>query len=86
MGPFDMAIVPGVEFRDRHSLLTGLDDLTTHSGAALKFMPGVSLRRKGAVRQCQGTALADWTVPGPDHKELMVIHADKDSPRANDKN
>ena len=34
-------------------------------------MPGVFLRRKGEVRQCQGSALADWTVPGKDGTELM---------------
>jgi uncharacterized protein YndB with AHSA1/START domain len=62
---------PDVRFRDRYSLLDGLHDLTAHAGAALKFMPGVLLRRKGEVRHCQGTVLADWTVLGKDGKEQM---------------
>jgi uncharacterized protein YndB with AHSA1/START domain len=62
---------PAIEFRDRHSLLLGVSDLNAHAGAALRFMPGVVLRRKGSVRQCQGTVLADWTVPAPDGSERM---------------
>jgi uncharacterized protein YndB with AHSA1/START domain len=62
---------PDVHFRDRNSLLTGIEDLNAHAGAALRFMPGVGLRRKGVVRQCQGMALADWTAPGPDGQERM---------------
>jgi hypothetical protein len=62
---------PQIEFRDRYSLLSGLQDLNAHAGAALRFMPGVSLRRKGDVRQCQGAALADWTAPDSEGKERM---------------
>jgi uncharacterized protein YndB with AHSA1/START domain len=62
---------PEVEFHDRYSLLTGLEDLNAHAGASLKFMPGVLLQRKGDVRQCQGTALADWTVPDQQGNERM---------------
>jgi uncharacterized protein YndB with AHSA1/START domain len=51
---------PGVRFRDRFSLLDGLADLTGHIGAAQRFMPGIQLQRKGDVRHCQGTVLADW--------------------------
>ena len=51
---------PGVRFRDRFSLLDGLADLTAHISAAQRFMPGIRLQRKGEVRQCQGTVLADW--------------------------
>jgi hypothetical protein len=29
-------------------------------------MPGTRLRREGDVRQCQGTALADWVAVGDD--------------------
>jgi uncharacterized protein YndB with AHSA1/START domain len=49
-----------VSFRDRFSLLDGLDDLVAHTGAAQRFMPGVTLQRNGDVRHCQGTVLADW--------------------------
>lgn len=50
----------GVRFRDRFSLLDGLADLTAHIRAAQRFMPGIRLQRKGDVRHCQGTVLADW--------------------------
>jgi uncharacterized protein YndB with AHSA1/START domain len=60
---------PEIEFRDRNSLLLGVSDLNAHAGAALRYMPGVVLRRKGAVRQCQGAVLAEWTVPAPDGTE-----------------
>jgi uncharacterized protein YndB with AHSA1/START domain len=64
-------VTPDISFRDRYSLLNGLEDLTAHAGAAQRFMPGIGLRRKGEVRQCQGTALADWIAVGTDGKEHM---------------
>ena len=60
-----------ISFRDRFSLLDGRADLTAHIGAALRFMPGIHLERKGSVRQCQGTALADWIAVDKDGKERM---------------
>jgi uncharacterized protein YndB with AHSA1/START domain len=65
-------VAPGIQFRDRYSLLDGIEDLTTHAGAALRFMPGVRLQRKGNVRQCQGMVLSDWTVLGNDGTEVMA--------------
>jgi uncharacterized protein YndB with AHSA1/START domain len=62
---------PGVQFRDRFSLLDGIDDLSAHIAAAQRFMPGMSLRRKGSVRQCQGTALAEWVAVSTDGVERM---------------
>jgi uncharacterized protein YndB with AHSA1/START domain len=62
---------PGIRFRDRFSLLDGLADLSAHIGASQRFMPGIGLRRKGSVRQCQGTVLADWIAADPDGKERM---------------
>lgn len=53
-------------FRDRFSCTSGPDDLAEHIGAAQFHMPGVRLRRDGAVRQCQGVALTDWVAQGPD--------------------
>jgi uncharacterized protein YndB with AHSA1/START domain len=64
-------VTPGIRFCDRFSLLDGIADLTTHIGAAQKFMPGMDLRRKGNVRHCQGTVLADWIAVGNDGKERM---------------
>jgi uncharacterized protein YndB with AHSA1/START domain len=60
---------PGVQFRDRFSKLDGIADLVPHVGAAQRFMPGMRLERKGNVRHCQGTALADWTAVGTDGQE-----------------
>jgi uncharacterized protein YndB with AHSA1/START domain len=64
-------VAPGIRFHDRFSLLDGLPDLMAHIGAALRFMPGIALRRKGEVRHCQGAVLADWIAAGPDGKERM---------------
>jgi uncharacterized protein YndB with AHSA1/START domain len=58
--------IPSVEFRDKFSVVAGIDELTPHVGAAQRFMPGMHLERVGTVRQCQGTALADWVAVGAD--------------------
>jgi uncharacterized protein YndB with AHSA1/START domain len=58
--------VPGLSFRDPHSSVEGFEDLDAHVDAAQRFMPGVVLERQGEARQCQGTALVDWVVKGPD--------------------
>lgn len=63
--------VPQVRFCDRFSLLDGIADVTAHMGAAQRFMPGIGLRRKGDIRHCQGTVLADWVAVGSDGKERM---------------
>jgi uncharacterized protein YndB with AHSA1/START domain len=63
--------VADVRFRDRYSLLDGIADLVPHIGAAQRFMPGMSARRKGDVRHCQGTLLVDWAAVGPDGQERM---------------
>jgi uncharacterized protein YndB with AHSA1/START domain len=65
-------VTPAIRFRDRFSLLDGLADLTAHIGAAQRFMPGIGLRRKGDVRHCQGTVLADWIAADKDGKERMT--------------
>lgn len=63
--------MPSVHFSDRFSLLDGANDVSAHIAAALRFMPGISLRRKGDVRQCQGTALAEWVAVSADGVERM---------------
>ncbi|MCU0257203.1 MAG: SRPBCC domain-containing protein [Vicinamibacterales bacterium] len=63
--------VQGVRFRDRYSLLDGQDDVLAHVEASRRFMPGVRLVRVGAVRHCQGTALADWVARGPDGQDRL---------------
>jgi uncharacterized protein YndB with AHSA1/START domain len=64
-------VTPGIQFRDRFSLLDGIADLTAHIGASQRFMPGIGLARKGDIRHCQGTVLADWIAAGSDGKERM---------------
>jgi uncharacterized protein YndB with AHSA1/START domain len=61
-----------VHFRDRYSLLEGIADVTAHIGAAQRFMPGIGLRRKGDIRHCQGTVLANWSAVDNDGKERMT--------------
>ena len=63
---------PTIEFRDQYSLLSGFEDLSAHIAAALRFMPGFTLRRKATARHCQGTVLADWAATGPDGAERMA--------------
>jgi uncharacterized protein YndB with AHSA1/START domain len=60
-----------VRFRDRYAHIDGLVELNDHIAASLRFMPGVRLERKGAVRHCQHTLLADWVLRGPDGAEHM---------------
>src|SRR5579863_2597294 len=65
-------VTPGICFRDRFSLLDGLADLAAHIGASQRFMPGIGLQRKGSVRHCQGTVLADWIAAGRDGQARMT--------------
>ena len=65
-------VTPGVRFRDRFSLLDGIADLQAHIGASLRFMPGITLQRKGNVRHCQGSVLADWIAKDMTGAERMT--------------
>jgi len=56
-------------FRDPYSCTSGIDDLNAHIAASQRFMPGMVLERQGEARSCQGTALVDWVVKGPDGTE-----------------
>jgi uncharacterized protein YndB with AHSA1/START domain len=62
---------PGIRFRDRFALIEGADELGGHIAASQRFMPGVRLERKGNVRHCQGTVLADWIARAGDGAERM---------------
>ena len=57
---------PDVRMRDRFSSVEGADELMPHISAAQHFMPGLRLLRKGDIRHCQGTVIAEWTAVGPD--------------------
>jgi hypothetical protein len=67
----EVIAAPEVRFRDRYARIDGLVELNDHIAASLRFMPGVHMERKGAVRHCQHTVLADWVVCGPDGVERM---------------
>ncbi len=67
----DRIAAPGVWFRDRYSALEGAGEIVAHIGASQRFMPGIRMERRGEVRHCQGTALADWVALGVDGAERM---------------
>jgi uncharacterized protein YndB with AHSA1/START domain len=54
-----------VVFHDAFGCTSGIADLTDHLAAVQAHMPGVRLKRTGDVRQCQGTAVAEWVAEGP---------------------
>lgn len=58
-----------VRFRDRFSLIDGLDELNAQIGAVQRFMPGLRMERRGEVRQCQGLVLAEWVALSTDNQE-----------------
>ncbi|MFO1077052.1 MAG: SRPBCC domain-containing protein [Planctomycetota bacterium] len=49
-----------VTMQDRWSCIAGRDELIAHIAACRLHMPGVTTRRDGDVRHCQGTAVATW--------------------------
>ena len=69
MVTFKEIATPTVRMQDRFSNLDGMDDLLAHLTAAQRFMPGLTLKRNGDIRHCQGMVLADWVVTGLDGKE-----------------
>ena len=68
--------VPNIEFRDRYSLLDSAADVSAHIAAAQRFMPGVVLTRKGDIRHCQGTVLADWTAGPMSGTNVFLMNPD----------
>jgi uncharacterized protein YndB with AHSA1/START domain len=58
-----------VRFRDRFSLIDGVNELNDQIGAAQRFMPGLRMERRGDVRQCQGLVLAEWVALTADNQE-----------------
>ncbi len=56
-------------FHDRYSNTDGVADLVAHITAAQYFMPGIRMQRKGDVRHCQGTVLADYVARSSDSLE-----------------
>jgi uncharacterized protein YndB with AHSA1/START domain len=58
--------VPAVSFRDKFSVIDGLDELSLQLAAYQRFMPGMRIERRGDVRHSQGVLLVDWAALGPD--------------------
>jgi uncharacterized protein YndB with AHSA1/START domain len=73
---------PDLRFGDRFSCLDGAGDLYGHLAATQRFMPGMRLERRGAIRHCQWHVLADWVAVGDDGQErgrgtnLFILDAD----------
>lgn len=59
----------GVRFEDKYSCLEGANEINSHLTAARRFMPGLRLERRGAIRHCQWHVLADWAAVGSDGQE-----------------
>lgn len=53
-------------FRDGFGVTASPADLADHIGAVQVHMPGLRMEREGALRQCQGTGVADWIARAPD--------------------
>jgi uncharacterized protein YndB with AHSA1/START domain len=60
---------PEVTFRDRFSLLDGIEDVVPHITATQRFMPNMRIARRGDVRHCQGTLLVNWVATSGDGQE-----------------
>jgi uncharacterized protein YndB with AHSA1/START domain len=73
---------PAVRFEDKFSCVEGAPELSGHLAAAQRFMPGLRLERRGAIRHCQWHVLADWVAVGRDGQErgrgtnLFVLDAE----------
>lgn len=61
--------VPDLQFGDKFSCIEGADELSAHLAAAQRFMPGLRLERRGAIRHCQWHVLADWVAVDSDGQE-----------------
>lgn len=60
------AVTDTVTFRDAFGCTAGREELSAHIAAVQLHMPGARLSRVGDVRQCQGTALVDFSALSSD--------------------
>jgi uncharacterized protein YndB with AHSA1/START domain len=60
------SVTDDVEFRDAFGALFSREELAAHLALVPIYMPGMTLRRVGAPRQCQGRGLVDWVAEGTD--------------------
>ena len=72
----------GVQFGDKYTCLEGTEEINSHLTAARRFMPGIRLERRGAIRHCQWHLLADWVAVSGEGEErgrgtnLFVLDTD----------
>ena len=72
---------PDVQFKDRFSVIDGLDELLPQVAAVHRFMPGLRIERRDDLRHCQGHVLADWAMLKGDQQagagtNLFVLDSD----------
>ena len=62
----EASVAEDVEYRDAFGALFSREELAAHLALVPVFMPGLTLKRAGEPRQCQGWGLVDWVAEGPD--------------------
>ncbi|MEZ5318789.1 MAG: SRPBCC domain-containing protein [Vicinamibacterales bacterium] len=61
LATLEATCAPAVSFRDRFGFVDGVSELAAHVEAARRFMPGLTLGRRGEVRHVLGWVLTDWS-------------------------
>lgn len=62
----EASVTDDVEFRDAFGALFSREDLSAHLALVPVYMPGMTMKRVGEPRQCQGTGLVDWVAEAAD--------------------
>jgi uncharacterized protein YndB with AHSA1/START domain len=62
----ESSVTEDVEFRDPYGALFDREELAAHVALVPLYMPGLTVRRAGEPRQCQGWGLVDWVAEGAD--------------------
>lgn len=62
----DASVTDDVTFRDAYAALVSRAELEQHLALVQVHMPGLTLKRAGEPRQCQGTGVVDWVARGAD--------------------
>jgi uncharacterized protein YndB with AHSA1/START domain len=61
----DASVTDDVEFRDAFGALFSREEVAAHLALVPVYMPGMTMKRAGEPRQCQGWGLVDWLAEGP---------------------
>lgn len=62
----DASVTDDIEYRDAFGALFDRSELEAHLALVPVYMPGMTVKRAGEPRQCQGWGLVDWIAEGPD--------------------